>query len=62
MMMQISLECTKFAPLSRPIAGTINKSLIMTLPGNPKAFCEILTPMYEILPHAIKLLNGGVIH
>ena len=61
-MMQASSQKTPFAILSRPIAGVRNKSLILTLPGNPKAFTEIMTPLAEILPHAVQLLEGGVVH
>jgi molybdenum cofactor synthesis domain-containing protein len=49
---------TPLAVISRGVAGTRGSSLIINLPGNPKAVregMEILTP---ILPHTIKMLRG----
>lgn len=61
-MMQHSLDKTPFAVLSRPVAGVCRNTLIMTLPGNPRALAEIMTPLVKILPHALKLLEGGIVH
>merc|ERR1712130_824685 len=36
-MMHSSLQHTPMAILSRPVAGTRKNSIIITLPGNPKA-------------------------
>jgi gephyrin len=53
-----SAAATPFALLSRPVAGVRGNSLILTLPGNPKAGPEILTALLPILPHALKLLKN----
>ena len=49
---------TPMAVLSRGVAGIRGGTLIVNLPGSPKAVregMEILTP---VLPHAIKMLRG----
>lgn len=38
--------------MSRPVAGTRNKSLIITLPGSPKGAKENLQSILKLLPHA----------
>jgi len=60
-MMRASLEHTPLAALSRPVAGTIGITLIVTLPGSPKAVKENLTALLEggVLLHAIDLIGGG---
>lgn len=57
-MMEASLKATPMGALSRPVAGTRDRSLILTLPGSPKAIPEILGPILAILPHACKLLQS----
>lgn len=57
-MISHSLKHTPMAVLSRPVAGTRNQSIILTLPGNPKAGPEILENLLPILPHPLKLLQG----
>lgn len=52
------LSSTPFAALSRPVAGVIRNSLILTLPGSPKGACENLSVVLPILPHALKLAGG----
>lgn len=55
-MMRASLEATPMGALSRPVAGTRARTLILTLPGSPKAIPEILAPIINLIPHAVKLL------
>lgn len=50
---------TPFAVLSRAVAGTAGKTLIVNLPGNPKGVRENLEAVLPVLPHAIKVLSGG---
>jgi len=57
-MMQASLAATPMGALARPVAGTRKRTIILTLPGSPKAIPEILTPIIKLLPHAVKLLQG----
>jgi len=54
-----SLQYTRFAMLSRGIAGTRRRTLIINLPGSPKAVKECLESILEVLPHAINLLTEG---
>jgi len=49
---------TKTAILSRAIAGVRGKSLIINLPGSPKAVRESLETIMDALPHAIDKLKG----
>lgn len=53
---------TQFAPLSRGICGTKGESLILNLPGSPKAALESLQSVLGILPHALELLRGNTKH
>ena len=53
-----SLEITPHAMLSRAIAGIRGPTLIVNLPGSPKAVRENLATILPALPHAIELLQG----
>jgi molybdopterin adenylyltransferase len=53
-----SLAITDRAMLSRAVAGIRNKTLIVNLPGSPKAVRECLEVILPILPHAIQILKG----
>ena len=54
-----SMKQTPCAWLSRAVAGVRKKSLIVTLPGSPKAVEECLAPLFKSgLMHAIKLCSG----
>ncbi len=44
--------------LSRATAGMRGKTLIVNLPGSPKACRECLEVIVPVLPHAISLLKG----
>jgi len=46
------------AYLSRGVAGTLGRTLILTLPGSPKGAAETLEALVDILPHAIQTLRG----
>jgi molybdopterin adenylyltransferase len=59
-MRQKSLEITPNAMLSRAVAGIRGKSLIINLPGSPKAVRENLTVIEKAVPHAMDLLKGQV--
>lgn len=49
---------TKTAILSRAVAGIKGKTLIINLPGSPKAVRESLEVILDALPHAIEKLKG----
>ena len=52
----------RLAWLSRAIAGTRGRTLIINLPGNPKAVRECLGVLKPMLPHALKLSSGADAH
>jgi molybdopterin adenylyltransferase len=53
-----SLKKTPLAMLSRAIAGIRKSTLIINLPGSPKAVEECLEAILPALPHAIEVLQG----
>ena len=53
-----SLAITKRAKLSRAVSGMRGKTLIINLPGSPKAVKEALEYILDTLPHGIDILTG----
>jgi molybdopterin adenylyltransferase len=53
-----SLKKTPMAMLSRAVAGTRGKCLIINLPGSPKAVRECLEVVLPALPHAVETLKS----
>jgi len=53
-----SLAITPNAVLSRAMAGIRGHTLIVNLPGSPKAARENLEVILPVLPHALELLHG----
>ena len=49
------------AALARPVAGTIGKTLVVTLPGSAKAVRESIESILSsgIIGHAVELIKGG---
>ncbi|GAA5981352.1 hypothetical protein JCM5350_004375 [Sporobolomyces pararoseus] len=69
-MLSGSLNITPLAALSRPVAGVAlhrqsgisgdgTGTLIVTLPGSPKAAKENLETLLKVLPHALELAGGA---
>lgn len=54
-----SLRVTKHAMLSRGVAGIRGQTLIVNLPGSPKAVRENLEVLLPVLPHAFELITGS---
>jgi molybdenum cofactor synthesis domain-containing protein len=57
-----SIRIVKTAMLSRGIAGVRHRTLIVNLPGSPKAVGEAMDVVLPVLPHALELLSGDVDH
>jgi molybdenum cofactor synthesis domain-containing protein len=55
-----SLKVTPMGMLSRAVAGVRQSTLIVNLPGSPKAVREILAAIAPALPHAVSTLKGEV--
>jgi len=56
------MESLKFVPtaiLSRQTAGIRNQSLIINLPGKPKAIRECLDAVFPAIPYCIDLIGGA---
>ncbi len=52
-----SLQLTPHAMLSRAAAGIRERTIIINLPGSPKAASENLTVVIPVIPHAVQLLQ-----
>lgn len=52
------LKKTPHAVLSRAVAGVRRRTLIINLPGSPKAVEECLGVVLPALPHAIEVIRG----
>jgi len=50
---------TPNAVLSRAVAGIRGSTLVINLPGSPKAVRECLELILDLLPHAMLMLRGG---
>jgi molybdopterin adenylyltransferase len=53
---------TPEAMLSRQVAGAAGATLILALPGSPRAVQECLEVVWPVLPHALDLLAGHTRH
>ena len=58
LMRQVSLQKVATAILSRQTAGIRGKSLIVNLPGRPRAIAECLDAVMPAIPYCIDLIEG----
>jgi molybdopterin adenylyltransferase len=58
LMRKVSLEKVPTAILSRQTAGIRGKSLIVNLPGQPKAIRECLDAVMPAIPYCVDLIEG----
>src|SRR5690242_20065739 len=57
-----SLKITPMAMISRGVCGVRSGTLIVNLPGSPKAVKESFAVIAPVLPHALDLLAGKTRH
>jgi len=60
-MRSISLKYVPTAILSRQVGVIRKHSLIVNLPGQPKAIKETLDELFEAIPYCIELLDGPIL-
>jgi molybdopterin adenylyltransferase len=58
LMRKVSLEKVPTAILSRQTAGLLGNTLIINLPGKPKAIAECLDAVFPAIPYCIDLMDG----
>jgi len=58
-MLAKSFSVTPYAAMARPVAGTRRGSIIIAVPGSPKAAKENVEAVVQLLPHACDLVCGG---
>ncbi len=56
------LRHTRRAVLSRSLAGTRRRCLIVNLPGSPKGAVQSLDAILDLVPHIVELLQGRTAH
>ncbi|ARR03906.1 molybdopterin adenylyltransferase [Campylobacter vicugnae] len=61
LMRSVSLKYVLTAILSRQSAGIKNKTLIVNLPGQPKAIKECLEPIFPAIPYCLDLIGAAYI-
>ncbi|WP_086304398.1 molybdopterin adenylyltransferase [Campylobacter devanensis] len=61
LMRSSSLKYVPTAILSRQTAGIKNQSLIINLPGQPKAIKECLEPIFPAIPYCLDLIGAAYI-
>lgn len=54
-----SLKKTPRGMLSRAVAGIRGGTLILNLPGSPKAVRENLAAVLDVIPHAVEKIKGS---
>ena len=57
-MRTVSFDVTPHALISRALAGTRGDTLIINLPGSPRAALENLAAVWDAVPHLVAKLQG----
>lgn len=60
-MRAISLKYVPTAILSRQVGAIRGRTLIVNLPGQPKAIAEILDDLFEAIPYCLELMEGPIV-
>jgi molybdenum cofactor synthesis domain-containing protein len=61
-MRSAGVQFTLKSLLSRSLAGTRKRVLIINLPGSPRGAVQSLDAIVELVPHAVQLLHGETAH
>jgi molybdenum cofactor synthesis domain-containing protein len=56
------LRHTRRAVLSRAVAGTRGRCLLVNLPGSPRGAVQSLNAILDLAPHIVELLRGNTAH
>ncbi len=56
------MEQTKYSVLSRAVAGSRKRALIVNLPGSPSGAVFSLKAIEHLVPHVVNLLHGNTQH
>jgi molybdopterin adenylyltransferase len=56
------LDQTRFSALSRAVAGSRRRALIVNLPGSPRGAVYSLKIIEDLIPHVVQLLEGDTQH
>ncbi|MBI4386970.1 MAG: MogA/MoaB family molybdenum cofactor biosynthesis protein [Elusimicrobia bacterium] len=59
LMRSSAVRTTPTAALSRALAGSRGKTLIINLPGSPKGAAQSLSSVADLVPHALAMLDGA---
>lgn len=62
MMRREGMKKTPLAALSRAVVGVKGKTLLINLPGSPEGAEDSLRAILEILPHAVDVVRGELVH
>jgi molybdenum cofactor synthesis domain-containing protein len=54
-----SYKKTPNAVLSRGVSGMRDNTLVINMPGSPKAVRECMEIILKVLPHAVDMIRGG---
>src|SRR3972149_2490121 len=62
MMRREGMKKTPLAALSRAVVGVKGKTLLINLPGSPEGAEDSLRAILEVLPHAVDVVRGELVH